>query len=43
MEIIFKRFEFSTIADYENWLKNQDWIVKRKIKKVHDFIKVKEA
>lgn len=38
-----EKFEFSTIADYENWLKNQDWIIKRKIKKVHDFINVKEA
>jgi hypothetical protein len=39
----FERFEFLTIADYENWLNNQDWVIKRKIKKVHDFINVKEA
>lgn len=39
----FERFEFSTIAEYEAWLQEQDWLEKKKIKKIHDFINVKEA
>lgn len=38
-----ERFEFSTIAEYKKWLEKQEWIEKKKIKKIHDFVNVKEA
>lgn len=42
-ELVEEWFEFSTIAEYENWLNNQEWVIKRKIKKIHDFINVKKG
>ena len=33
-------FEFNTISQYENWKAEQDWINKKKIKKVSAFRKV---
>lgn len=38
-----ERFEFSTIAEYEAWLREQGWIDKKKIKKITDFKNVKEV
>lgn len=42
-ESVEEWLEFSTIAEYKNWLKNQEWINKKKIKKVHDFVNVRRG
>lgn len=35
-----EHFEFNSIEEYENWKANQDWIDKKKVKRVSAFRKV---